>query len=144
MRSKYKTTEPIGFDDLFKHLNVDFNRTFNPDSKYPPYNVVKIGERDYLVEIAAAGFSRNDLSITLDGRELVVEGSKSDVTEPTDYIHQGISNRSFSKSFTLNTGVEVSRTDFVDGMLTIWLTEQEGASVKRIEIGQSNRSKVNK
>ena len=104
-------TYSIGFDRMFNMLNDG-----QPSTTYPPYNIVKISEEEYCIEIAIAGFSKDDIEIqsnTLD---------KNDETEvETEYLHKGISARSFRKSFNLAEYVVVQGASFKDGILSIEL-----------------------
>lgn len=84
---------------------------------YPPHNVIKIDEENYLIELAVAGFSKKDIDINLEKNKLVISGKK-DIPE-TVYIHQGISNRSFEKTFMLAQDVQVSGATYADGILGI-------------------------
>jgi len=108
----------LGFDSLFDEINRINN--VKRQQSYPPYNVVKKDDDHYLIEIAVAGFSKDDIDLTLEKGVLTVEGKQK--TEDTkDYIHKGISARSFVRNFTLAETIRVVGADVVDGMLLIGL-----------------------
>lgn len=107
----------IGFDPL---LNT-FNEIALQKDNYPPYNVRKDGDQ-HILEIALAGFSKDELEIEVKELTLKVTGTKADKDE--DYIYQGISSKNFSRNFALAEYVVVKGAKFTDGLLTITL-EQE-------------------
>lgn len=133
----------IGFDDLFSSLDALMGKDANewlfnlPTVKYPPYNIKKIGDDKYVIEMAVAGFGRNDIEIELKGSELVISGKvNSDVEENGSYLVKGIAERSFRQQFTLNDTVKLKNADMVNGMLRIWLDRMipEAQKPKKIEI----------
>jgi len=103
----------IGFDSMFDELN----RIQNQQTNYPPYNIVKISEDNFLIEIAVAGFARDEIDIQLENRVLTVRGTKT--ASAHDYLHKGISDRDFVRNFTLAEHVEVNHAVQKDGILTI-------------------------
>ena len=132
----------VGFDNVFDHfermVNDDF---FNvPTVNYPPYNIVKTGVNTYNVEVALAGFSRDDVSVefvegvmTIKSKDRT-ESDKKD--EDGDIIHKGISKRYFSKSFTVSDDVEIKGAELKDGLLTVSLERivPESKKARVIEI----------
>lgn len=109
----------VGFDHLFHDL--DWVARHATDT-YPPHNVVKVGEDDYQIEIAVAGFTLDDLEIEQDERTLTVKGEKekSDL-EGVEYIHKGISQKKFKRVFRLSEYVFVDGASLADGILSIKL-----------------------
>lgn len=115
----------VGFNSLFD----DFTR---PVDKYPLHNLRK-EDNKYIIELAVAGFDKEDLSIERDGNRLTISGNQE--KEVNDYIYKGISSRSFIKTFTINSTYEEIGADLHNGILTIMLEKQEDKSnVKRITI----------
>ena len=105
----------IGFDNMFDELmRMNSQQSLN----YPPYNIVKISEDAFDIEVAVAGFSEGEVEIKLDNRLLTIKGSKEAETA-SEYLHKGISNRDFYREFTLAEHVEVSSARQKDGILTI-------------------------
>jgi len=115
----------VGFDNVFDHFERMFNDDFFnvPTVNYPPYNIVKTGANTYNVEVALAGFSRDDVSVEFTQGILTIkskdrtESNKKD--EDGDIIHKGISKRYFSKSFTVSDDVEIKGAELKDGLLTV-------------------------
>jgi len=115
----------VGFDNVFDHFERMFNDEFFnvPNVNYPPYNIVKTGANTYNVEVALAGFSRDDVSVEFAEGILTIkskdrtESNKKD--EDGNIIHKGISKRYFSKSFTVSDDVEIKGAELKDGLLTV-------------------------
>ena len=113
----------IGFDDLFNRL-FDLNYESSGHG-YPPYNIVKLNDNHYQIEMALAGFNKNDIEVNFLDGELVIK-SKKDKNENSSnseliLIHQGISSRGFERRFTLSDEVQVNEAELKDGMLRIQL-----------------------
>ena len=134
------TTTTVGFDDMVKKLQQSMIDAAPPG--FPPYNIKKVDSGKYVIEMAVAGFGKSDIEITMDGSKLTVEGkSKSDDT--AEYLHKGIAERGFTRSFTLADKVEINNADMMNGMLRIWLdyiAEQEAAP-KKIKINEPEDDK---
>jgi len=108
----------VGFENL---INVLTAQHAGAHTGYPPYNIVRIDDNQYQIELAVAGFSMNELSITQDKNDLIIEGipmgdHEDDVVM---YLHKGIANRSFKKTFTLANHVEVKSATLELGILNI-------------------------
>ena len=110
----------LGFDQLFNTL-----QTVTPESArgsgYPPYNVIKKDDGHFLIEIAVAGFKKEDIDLTLEKGVLTINGKKKAGADVREYAHRGISQRAFERSFTLADTLKVVGADIVDGMLVIIL-----------------------
>ena len=104
----------IGFDRYFEDLERMSNIT---QTNYPPYNVVKEDDEHFSVELAVAGFSKKDVSITKEKNVLVIEGKVED--ESKDFVHKGLASRAFKRSFTLADDVEISGASLKDGILVV-------------------------
>ena len=107
----------VGFDSIFdRFFDMDLTR----DSGYPPYNIRKINEAQYVIEIALAGFSKDDIEVELTEGNLAVRSKKEEETNGDDsFVHKGIAKRSFLRSFTLSDDIIVKGADLKDGMLII-------------------------
>jgi molecular chaperone IbpA len=119
-------------------FNDDF---FNvPTVNYPPYNIVKTGANEYNVEVALAGFSKDDVSVEFAEGVLTIKSKDKKVSEKKDedgnIIHKGISKRYFSKSFTVADDVEIKDAELKDGLLTVSMERivPEGKKARVIEI----------
>ena len=106
----------IGFDRYFEDLERMSNIS---QTNYPPYNVVKEDDEHFSVELAVAGFSKKDVSITKEKNVLVIEGKVED--ESKDFVHKGLASRAFKRSFTLADDVEISGASLKDGILVVSL-----------------------
>ena len=120
----------VGFDSLLNELELR-----HEDTNYPPYNIIKQGNNRYAIEIAVAGFSKDDIEITNEDRDLIVKASKEQ--KDAEYLHKGISTKSFERNFRLADHVQVVGADLSDGMLSIELEVvlPDEKRPKRIEIG---------
>ena len=107
----------IGMDDYFDR----FFTQHETQSNYPPYNLVQISNVESILEIALAGFKKEELNVyTQDGKPFV-EGQKEDKETETNYLHKGLAQRSFTRAWTLSDDTEVRSVDFEDGLLSITL-----------------------
>ena len=113
----------IGFDDMFDQFESMLgNGGLTMQSNYPPYNIRKTGKDNYVIEVALAGFNKNDVEVEFEDNLLTVKTKKIDKTVEKDgneIIHKGISQRSFSRSFTIADDVKVNAAELKDGLLTI-------------------------
>ena len=113
----------VGFDNIFDHFNLhlDNTRTVN----YPPYNINKIDDFNWQIEMALAGFTKKDINITTANNQLTVESVKDkdikEVDENDGVLFKGISKRQFKKTFTLSDEVVINGAELKDGMLLIEL-----------------------
>jgi molecular chaperone IbpA len=106
----------IGMDEWFKR----FDSSFETHTNYPPYNLIKESSVDFRLEIALAGYKREDIEVTTEWNKLFVEAKKSGNSEDT-YLHQGLAKRAFTRTWTLSDDVVVGDVSFEDGLLTIKL-----------------------
>lgn len=107
----------IGFDSVFNELN---RLTNSQATNYPPYNIVKIDNDHFNIEVAVAGFREGDLSVVVEKSNLTVKGEqKTDLDDNGEYLYRGISARSFTRSFTIADHVEVVGATVENGILTI-------------------------
>ncbi len=128
----YRAT--VGFDRMASLL--DRAMTADTATTYPPYNIEKLGENEYRVSIAVAGFTADELSIESRDNAVVVTARKAETGEKRTYLHRGIATRAFEKSFQLADHVHVTGARHADGMLHIELERQvpEALKPRRIEI----------
>ena len=110
----------LGFDQLFNTLQNTNPETVRGQG-YPPYNVIKRDDGHFLIEIAVAGFKKEDIDLTLEKGVLTITGKKHSGLDTRDYAHRGISQRAFERSFTLADTLKVVGADIVDGMLVVIL-----------------------
>ena len=124
----------VGFEPLFSELERLTSATPGQDN-YPPHNIVRVDDENFMIEMAVAGFSKDDVEVELKDGTLTVSGSKSD--DEREYAHKGISSRKFSKSFRLAEYVVVDDADLVNGILVVNLRVDipEEKRPQKIKIG---------
>ena len=129
----------IGFDKMLNKLGSATPGQTN----YPPYNIIKVEENQYELQLAIAGFTRDDLDIEVKDGTLHIEGRKQHEDE-TNYLHKGISARAFHRTFTLADTIVVKGADLADGILTIDLENviPEEKKPRKILIGHNKHDEV--
>ena len=115
----------IGFDRFFE----DIERVSSINDNFPPYNVIKSSEDSYLIELAVAGFNKDELNIEYKDAILTVTGDNT-TRQDLDFVHKGISERSFSRSWTLGDHVKVKSATVVNGLLVLSLEREIPESEK--------------
>lgn len=124
----------IGFDRMFDELQ----RLTEQQSSYPPYNILKISDNQFIIELAVAGFSEGEIEIEVEKNILTIKGSKiKDIDEqPKEYVVKNIANRDFDRTFTLAEYVEVVDAQVSNGILSVSLERKvpEAELPKRIAI----------
>lgn len=125
----------VGYDKVVEKLTNIADQSARLVQNYPPFNLRKIDENKYAIEVALAGFSRQDIQIELDGAKLVITGNVEAKSTEEDYVFKGISNKPFTREFTLADNVEIQGAEFINGMLKIWLdTLTPQQNKKKIDI----------
>ena len=128
----------VGFDNVFNSL--ERVRSI-PQTNYPPYNIRKAsGEETFLIELAVAGFGEDDLEISVKENNLTIVGDLGE--KDTGFVHQGISQRKFSRNFVLADDVVIQGSDLSNGILTIYAERivPEEKKARTIEIGSLKKS----
>jgi molecular chaperone IbpA len=140
LQSLNKTFDPfsIGFDRVLDDIREITETAAKNVSKYPPYNIKKVNDKKWVIEMAVAGFAKSDIELSLDGNKLTVSGAaQEDDAEPFEgYAFKGIANRDFSHTFKIADKVEIGNAEMVNGMLKIWLESlsQTQDNIKKIAI----------
>lgn len=114
----------IGFDDIFEDFGKMFDENILRGSykqSYPPYDIVKVTDNKYDIQIALAGYSKKDIEIKVVENTLLVKSIRENSEEEKEVIHQGISKRYFERHFTIADDVEVHGAELKDGLLTVSL-----------------------
>ena len=126
----------VGFDSVFDHFESIFNDSPSLHTNYPPYDIMKTDEHSYVIELAVAGFSKKDISVTVENGVLTVESDREGNAESSgeEIIHRGISKRYFKKSFSISDDVEIRGAELKDGLLRISMKKIIPESRKRKEI----------
>jgi len=128
----YRST--VGFDRLFDMLDS----SIRPD--WPPYDIEKVGDDEYRISMAVAGFSPEEIELTQEGNTLLVCGAKQQAeNQQQAYLHRGIANRSFKQTFSLADHVRVAGAALENGLLSVQLLRElpEQLKPRRIAIGGS-------
>ena len=107
----------IGMEDYFDRLGTLHETTTN----YPPYNLIQVSNVESRLELALAGFRKKEVNVYTQDGKLFVEGQREDGETETEYVHRGVAQRSFVRSWTLSDETEVRSVSFEDGLLTIVL-----------------------
>jgi len=110
----------IGLDGVFSRLGSI--KRDNLCNTFPPYNIIKDGDK-ILVEMALAGYSKDNIEVVVEDGILSITGDNKDRNKPDNHIHQGIATRNFVRKFTLGEQVEVNSAEMKDGMLVVELEE---------------------
>lgn len=111
----------VGFDDQAKRMQQLHDDLTKNIPNYPPYNIKKIDDTHYTIEIAVAGFGQNEIDIEIDGGKLVVKGNVTSTEPDENFLFKGIAARAFTRAFALNDQVEVKDAELFNGMLKIAL-----------------------
>ena len=130
----------VGFDRIFDAFERIGEATLpNKAQTYPPFNILKVSENAYRIEIAVAGFKSNQLEVTVEENKLIVSG-KANPSVSGEYLHRGIGTRDFTHEFTLAETVEVRSADMIEGFLTIQLVNvvPDEKKPRKILIGSSS------
>lgn len=130
----------IGFDRLFDMLEES---TVGSTENYPPFDLVMVGDDEYRIDLAVAGFSRDEIEITAQQNQLIVKGKRTD-EDGTEYVHRGIATREFERRFGLADHIRVTDADLHDGLLSISLVREipEAMKPRQIEIGGGSTKRI--
>lgn len=129
----------IGFDPIVKKIAEAAEQSVKLAQNYPPYNIKKIDENRYVIEMAVAGFGKRDLEIELVDGKLIVKGNAQEGDESTSdgffptYLHQGLAMRPFTRIWTVADNVEIKSGELANGILKIWL-EAFTPETKKVKI----------
>ncbi len=127
--ARWETYSPvtIGFEDMWKRLDA---LAANPTSNYPPYNLVKLDEESQQLQVALAGFDKEDIKVSVERRVLNISVQKSN-TDVGEYVHRGISSRTFSRNWQLSEDTLVDEVTFVNGLLCVTLKREIPEEARR-------------
>lgn len=138
----------LGFDKFFNML-TDFEQSGQDNIGYPPYNIIKIQDSKFLIELAVAGFSKEEIEIVTENNSLIIYGDKQADLDGTNnkknYLYRGIANRSFKREFKLADTITVKNSTLQNGILYILLENiiPEELKSKKIEISDLAFSEMN-
>lgn len=133
----------VGYDKVAEKLAGIAEQSAKLIQNYPPFNIKKISDNKYAIEVAVAGFTKQDIEIELDGGKLIITGNVEAKDETEQFVFKGISNKAFTRQFTLADNVEIEGAELINGMLKIWLeTITPETSKKKIDIKESRKVKT--
>ena len=142
----------VGYEPMFKRLEEAHESLAKVIPNYPPYNIVKVDDNKYVIEMAVAGFGKSNLDIEIQDGTLVVSGQSqlADMYEEginNTYIYKGIADRNFTRKFSIADTVEIKNADLINGMLKIWLENiiPDSKKPKKVDINDTSSAiKTNK
>lgn len=137
----------VGLDGMMKKMADGAAFIANTAmSNFPPYNIKKVEDNKYVIEMAVAGFGRQDLEITLEDNKLLIKGNTALDTEDKNkeqYLYHGIAARNFTRAFTLADNVEINNAELINGMLRVWLDcLVPQPNVKKIQVVEKTEQKT--
>lgn len=131
----------VGADKFAQKMQETVEHISKTATAYPPFNLKKVDDNKYVVELAVAGFGKQDVELTLEGGKLIIKGNTTLDTLTQDgvdvtYLHKGIADRAFTRTFSLADNVEVKNAEMLNGILKIWLEHiiPEDKKPKKIDI----------
>ena len=126
----------VGYEPMLKRFEEAQTTLSKVIPNYPPYNIVKVDENKYVIEMAVAGFGKNSLDLEFQDGTLVISGNSALNDEDNQYLYKGIADRSFTRKFSLADTVEIKGADLVNGMLKVWLENiiPDSKKPKKIDI----------
>jgi len=132
----------VGFDNLTRVLD-SVTRYDGAQAAYPPYNILKESDDDYRITFAVAGFSQDDIDLTVENNTLTVQGKVNQDDGPSTYLHRGIAGRSFERRFQLADHIQVNDAVMENGLLHVVLKREvpEALKPRTIAIGAASASK---
>ena len=132
----YKST--IGFDRFASLIDSGFD---NDANGFPPYDIERLGDNEYRIAMAVAGFSEDELDIELKENNLTIKGNKKADSEERNFLHRGIAARNFERRFKIADYVEVRTADLTNGLLNVDLVREitEAMKPRTIKIGKNDK-----
>ena len=128
----------IGLEKFNEKMQETLDIIQKSAPSFPPYNLKKVSDNKYVVEMAVAGFGKQDIEITLDDNKMIIKGNTSNDDEGTT-LHKGIADRAFTRTFSLADNVVIENAQMTNGILKIWLDHiiPESNKPKKIEIEET-------
>jgi molecular chaperone IbpA len=127
----------VGYEPMLKRFEEAQTTLAKVIPNYPPYNIVKVDDNKYVIEMAVAGFGKHNLDLEFQDGTLVISGNSAlGNDEDNEYLYKGIADRSFTRKFSLADTVEIKGADLVNGMLKVWLENiiPDSKKPKKIDI----------
>jgi molecular chaperone IbpA len=126
----------VGFDDQFTRLHDMHTELTKNIPGYPPYNIKKTSDTTYVIELAIAGFAKQDIEVELADNKLVIKGGAKNDEAEDSFLFKGIANRNFTRTFALEDQIEVKDAEMLNGMLKVFLERiiPEHKKPKKVDI----------
>jgi len=126
----------VGFDDQFNRIPKMHDDLTKNIPNYPPYNIKKIGDSTYVIELAVAGFAKQDIEIELADGKMIVKGNVTTEEDDSNFLFKGIAARNFTRTFALDDQIEIKNAEMFNGMLQVFLERiiPEHKKPKKIEV----------
>ena len=136
----------VGFDDQFNRIAKMHDDLTKNIPNYPPYNIRKTGDNTYVIELAVAGFAKQDIEIELADGKMLIKGNTQSQEEDENFLFKGIAGRNFIRTFALDDQIEVKDAAMLNGMLKIFLERiiPEHKKPKKIEVKDVAEGKSSK
>lgn len=137
--TQLRTIDATALANLSRAL-VGFDRYFTTNQlqngNYPPHNIVKYSDNQYGIEVAVAGFTKEEITVEVDQDQLMITGKRSSASADVEYLHRGLAARDFEQTFTLAEYMEVKGAEVKDGMLKIQIERivPEALKPRQIEV----------
>jgi len=138
----------VGADKFAQKIHETVEHIQKTATAYPPFNLKKTDDNVYVIELAVAGFGKQDVELTLEDNKLVIKGNTTLDTLTEDgidvqYLHKGIADRAFTRTFSLADNVVVNNAEMINGVLKIWLEHiiPEDKKPKKIDITDADTPK---
>lgn len=128
----------VGFDDTYNRMAKFHDDVTKNIPNYPPYNIRKVEDNHYVIELAVAGFARQDIDITFEDNKLIISGKSQDDND--NFLFKGIANRAFTRTFFLDDTMEINDASMMNGMLKIALEKiiPEHKKPKKIAVAEGD------
>ena len=135
----------VGFEDQFNKIAKLHDDVTKNIPNYPPYNIKKVAENQYVIEVAVAGFAKSEIEVEFADDKLIVRGNAQE-DNAADWLYKGIATRNFTRTFALNEQIEIKDAALINGMLKIALERiiPEHKKAKKIEVKDEVSSKTSK
>ena len=136
----------VGFDEQFNRLAKMHDDITKNIPNYPPFNIKKTGDNTYVVELAVAGFAKQDIEIELADGKMIIKGRVEDDSANENFLFKGIAARNFVRTFALEDQVEVKDAEMMNGMLKVFLERiiPEHRKPKKVEVKDAGAKKSSK
>ena len=136
----------VGYDDQFNKMSNMHDDLTKNIPNYPPYNIKKTSDNTYVIELAVAGFAKQDIEIELADGKMLIKGNVQSNEAEDNFLFKGIANRAFTRTFALDDQIEVQNAEMFNGMLKVFLERiiPEHKKPKKIEVKDTSEAKPKK